>query len=207
MHIADSLQRKEQLKTIGELQVSDEMDKLKLSKARLSSRNHTIALISAITLLCLLIGFALYLYLNLKRTQKLHNKLLQQREKALKSEKQKNAFINSICHEVRTPPNSISGFTALIVEDLETTGYQNEYNEIIQESCDHLTNLLDDVLEVAYLENLNKDLPTDLVDINKLCKQEMEAIQKSILRKKSFINFTYHPSSSLFVLMQNIFPC
>lgn len=92
MHIADSLQRKEQLKTIGELQVSDEMDKLKLSKARLSSRNHTIALISAITLLCLLIGFALYLYLNLKRTQKLHNKLLQQREKALKSEKQKNAF-------------------------------------------------------------------------------------------------------------------
>lgn len=50
MHIADSLQRKEQLKTIGELQVSDEMDKLKLSKARLSSRNHTIALISSYNL-------------------------------------------------------------------------------------------------------------------------------------------------------------
>ncbi len=196
MHIADSLQRKEQLKTIGELQVSDEMDKLKLSKARLSARNHTIALISAITLLCLLIGFALYLYLNLKRTQKLHNELLQQREKALKSEKQKNAFINSICHEVRTPLNSISGFTALIVEDMETNGYKNEYNEIIQESCDHLTNLLDDMLEVAYLENLNTDLPTDLVDINKLCKQEMEAIQKKYPQKEVVYKLYLSPQLS-----------
>lgn len=195
MHVADSLQRKEQLKAIGELQVSEEADKLKLSKANLSARNHTIALISTIVLLCLLIGFAIYLHINLKRTQKLHSELLQQRKKALKSEKQKNAFINSICHEVRTPLNSISGFTALIVEDQETGGYKNEYNEIIQESCDHLTSLLDDMLEVAYLENLNTDLPIELVDINKLCEQEMEAVQKKYPQKD--IVYTLHLAPQL----------
>lgn len=186
LKVADSLARKEQLKSISEMQVNYEIDKLKLRKAKLSVHYHQMALVCSIVLLLVMIGFLVYSYINLKRTQKLQAELFKQKEKALHSEKKKTSFINSVCHEVRTPLNAIFGFSELITED--NSEKKEEYFNFIWESCDQLTYLLNDMLEVASLENLSHPLPKEKVNVSAICEKQMNLLQRKY--RKENISYT-----------------
>ena len=106
--VRNSAMRFEQTETIREMQASYELDRLALDKALLSARHHKIALVS-LSLLLLAAGAAVaFIYAGNRRTKQLQQELLRQMEQGRKSEERKNAFINSICHEVRTPLNSIA---------------------------------------------------------------------------------------------------
>lgn len=63
----------------------------------------------------------------------------------------KNAFLERISHEVRTPLAGILGMTALALEtDLDTE--QREYLASVQSSADNLLHIIDDVLDVPRIE-------------------------------------------------------
>lgn len=71
MFLADSLTRKEQLGELGEIQVKNEVAQLELEKADIITRIRNIAFYSTILLTFVVIGFTVYLSINLKRTRKL----------------------------------------------------------------------------------------------------------------------------------------
>ena len=167
----------EQTEALREMQASYELDRLALDKALLTARHHKIALISLLLLLMAVAVAVAFVYASNRRTKRLQQELLRQMEQGHKSEEKKTAFINSICHEVRTPLNSIAGFSELLCTEEVSPEAHGQYCEIIHESRRQLRYLFDDMLEVAQLENLSEPLPRSYLDLCALCRSQLRAMK------------------------------
>lgn len=71
-------------------------------------------------------------------------------------ERMKTAFVSTVSHELRTPLTSIKGFVSTLLQDTE--GYfdqetRQEFYEIIDNECDRLKRLIDDLLNVSRIES------------------------------------------------------
>ncbi|MBN2776067.1 MAG: PAS domain S-box protein [Bacteroidales bacterium] len=73
------------------------------------------------------------------------------KRKAEESDKLKSAFLSNLSHEIRTPMNGILGFTELLKDDISNSE-KNEYLEIIENSCNQLLLILDDIIEISKIE-------------------------------------------------------
>ncbi|MBP6089930.1 MAG: hypothetical protein KA521_01640 [Crocinitomicaceae bacterium] len=74
-----------------------------------------------------------------------------QKEKAIRSDQLKTAFLSTMSHEIRTPMNAIVGFSSLI-EDEKDQETRAQYVEIIQNSSDNLLKLINDIIELSKIE-------------------------------------------------------
>jgi len=75
------------------------------------------------------------------------------KNRAEEADKIKSNFLANISHEVRTPMNSISGFSQMLAYDNLTSKKRNEYITLVQEGCSSLTNLIDDIVDFASVES------------------------------------------------------
>ena len=66
--------------------------------------------------------------------------------------KAKEALLSSLSHELRTPLNAIVGLNH-ILEESELSDRQKEIVSKIQSSSDHLTSLLNDILDFSMLKS------------------------------------------------------
>lgn len=175
--VTDSLRRLNQDDTIREMQASYELDRLALDEALQKADHHKTALIA----LSLLIGAALFGAVFICaancRTKKLQQKLLLEVQRARESEEKKRTFINTICHEVRTPLNCVAGFSELLCSDDVTPDTHGEYCAIIRENRRQLRYIFDDMLEVAYLENLTQPLPQRYMDLCIFCRTQLRTMK------------------------------
>lgn len=82
----------------------------------------------------------------------------------------KNNFYSAISHELRTPLNTISGFIELL--STESVGpLSNSQKEILSDaskSSQHLIKIVQDILEISYLDNGKKQIRKDIMKINHL---------------------------------------
>jgi signal transduction histidine kinase len=74
-----------------------------------------------------------------------------QKEKAIRSDQLKTAFLSNMSHEIRTPMNAIVGFSSLI-EDEKDQSTRAQYVDIIQNSSDNLLKLINDIIELSKIE-------------------------------------------------------
>lgn len=66
----------------------------------------------------------------------------------------KQSFLANISHEIRTPLNAIVGFSNLLTSDVELSKEEKkEYIDTINQNCDSLLNLINDILELSRLES------------------------------------------------------
>ena len=71
-------------------------------------------------------------------------------------ERMKTAFVSTVSHELRTPLTSIKGFVSTLLQDTEgyfDTETRMEFYEIIDNECDRLKRLIDDLLNVSRIES------------------------------------------------------
>ena len=138
-----------------------------------------------LALFILAISFAVFVVFRLWKINALYKKLQESNrlvilasKKAQESEKMKNAFIKNMCHEVRTPLNAINGFADLITTEDITPEEKQEFSKIIFENCNHITSMMNSVLEIAQLDSNKEDLPLSPVNIHLLCSCEMEQLKR-----------------------------
>lgn len=138
--------------------------------------------ILAIALITILSLLSLSLYKNnIIRTQS--NLLLQEKNKELeiakdKAEKASNArseFLSTVSHELRTPLNAINGITHLLLQE-KPKKYQMQYLSSLKFSGDHLTQFINEILEINKIDS-NK---FEIEYINFNLKQLLENIQNSL---------------------------
>lgn len=177
VRIRNSVMHIRQNQELREMQASYELDRLSLDKALLTARHHRLATIASALLLAAIALVVGFIYTANRRTKRLQQELLLQREQARQSEEKKTAFIDSICHEVRTPLNSIMGFSELMCQEPAGTEIHGQYCEIILESRRQLRYLFDDLLAVARLENLREPLPSGYFDLGALCHNRLRAMK------------------------------
>jgi len=104
-------------------------------------------------------------------------------------ERMKTAFVSTVSHELRTPLTSIKGFISTLLQDVE--GFYDketvhEFYTIIDQECDRLTRLINDLLNVSRIE---AGRALDLNPVPVIVPDQVEkvvAVQRSYTNKHEF---------------------
>ncbi len=111
---------------------------------------------------------------------------------AKKADKEKATFLEQISYELRTPLNSILGFSLLLADEHESLSKdtQKEYAEIILRKSTHLNVLINDILMLANVDNKRMEPQIEDGDIIPQLHQLEYKFQKAIKPTKE-IHFTF----------------
>lgn len=95
----------------------------------------------------------------------------------------KNTFLQSMSHDIRTPMNSILGFAEVIEKHADDKAQVLEHVGKIKSAGNFLLTLVNNVSEMAKIENGTSNIEIDLMDIGKLDKM-MESVFDSDIHAK-----------------------
>jgi signal transduction histidine kinase len=99
----------------------------------------------------------------------------------------KDKFIAHLSHELRTPLTSILGYTSLLLDQPETSSFQNELN-IISNNGKHLLSLLNDVLDLSKISANKFELKERKVSMQNLFSEVQSLISVSAIDKGLSLN-------------------
>lgn len=91
--------------------------------------------------------------IDLTERKKIENELIIARDRAQESDRLKTAFLQNMSHEIRTPMNAIIGFTELVYKNLDNKAKVENFIQIINQRCEDLLMIIDDILNVAKIES------------------------------------------------------
>jgi len=95
----------------------------------------------------------------------------------------RNEVINTVSHDLRSPLTSVIGYTELIARAGELNDSQKEFLKRIQESVEHITTLINDLLDLGSIE-AGLDTRRELVQLDVLFKYSLDMLQGQIKSKK-----------------------
>ncbi|HLN21799.1 MAG TPA: ATP-binding protein [Bacteroidales bacterium] len=75
------------------------------------------------------------------------------KEKAEESNRLKTAFLQNISHEVRTPLNSIVGFSELLADPSQPMHKKSSFSKIIAVNSQKLIRIISDVIEISQIQS------------------------------------------------------
>jgi signal transduction histidine kinase/CheY-like chemotaxis protein len=105
----------------------------------------------------------------------------------------KTRYIVGISHEIRTPLNSIFGYAQLLERD--NTGAPDTAVRVIRRSAEHLSNLIDGLLDVSKIENGKLHLSRDTLQLGDFLDQLVDMFRLQALAKR--LEFRYEPPPRL----------
>ena len=119
---------------------------------------------------------------------------------AEEAQKTKASFVAKVSHEFRTPLNMIIGLTDLLVETPEVYGDQLptpllEDLKIVHRNCEHLSSMVNDVLDLSQAEAGRLTLHREMVDLAEVIDSALVVVQP-LLHKKG-LDLQVHSSSDL----------
>jgi len=136
-------------------------------------KNLTIATIISIMLVVLILTF-------LYETYRLNKKLT-------KSNQTKDKLFSIISHDLRSPFQSINGFSEIISESLKNKEYQEAetYNKVILDSSNNLIDLINNLLLWSKAQQKKLTIEPSIIEANKIIQNlinwsELQAKRKSI---------------------------
>lgn len=127
--------------------------------------------------------------------KQMEGQIIEARDKAEKSDRLKDAFLQNLSHEIRTPLNAIVGFSDLLNRsNTVTADVIKEYTGIINESSHQLLSIVTDILTIASIQTGQEKLNIKPVDINKLFSQLKEMFCP--LAEARNLNISFPPLNS-----------
>lgn len=123
------------------------------------------------------------------------------KESAERASRMKSDFIQNMSHEVRTPLNSVVGFSQVLASKFRDDPAAAEYASIIVSSSMSLLRLVDDVLNVAYLDQAEELPRTDCTAMNDNCH---DCVSKTLSQVRPGVTMIFEPSTDDPVVHTNL---
>jgi PAS domain S-box-containing protein len=121
-------------------------------------------------------------------------KLIQAKEKAEENDRLKTAFLQNMSHEIRTPMNAIMGFANLLVYNYNDKEKLEQFSEIINNRCNDLLAIINDILDISKIESGQNDLHLEDCNINEIFAELALFFQDYQERNnKNHIVLNFHP--------------
>jgi PAS domain S-box-containing protein len=106
---------------------------------------------------------------DITRRKQMEQELIEARDKAERSDKLKDAFLQNLSHEIRTPLNAIVGFSEILFKEHNISpDIIESYTSIIKSSSNQLLSIVSDILTIARIQTGQETIVVKTVDINKL---------------------------------------
>lgn len=110
-------------------------------------------------------------------------------EKILEAEKVKNQFISNVSHELRSPLNSILGFTELLNAQFigKLNEKQLEYIEDIRIAGIHLLNMVNEILDMSKIESKSLRLNLSKFNLQRNIQEVLNILSPLYIKKQQNI--------------------
>ena len=125
-------------------------------------------------------------------TQELNEKLQVAVEKAESANNAKSTFLFNMSHDIRTPMNAIIGYANLASRHIDDPERLKRYMNNIQACGQNLLSLLNDVLDLARIENNKTEMEYVISDIGADFETWVMMFLNQAEEKKQTINKTKH---------------
>jgi len=126
--------------------------------------------------------------------------LIQAKEQAVSSNKAKSVFLSSMSHELRTPLNAILGFAQLLRVQGEFNDEARENITDIIQAGNHLTRLINEVLDLAKIESGKTEIFLETVSLAELISECETLLTGLSERHQVTVNFDESCSKNHFVI-------
>jgi signal transduction histidine kinase/DNA-binding response OmpR family regulator len=124
---------------------------------------------------------------------KTQRELVQERDRAIESDRAKRDFLALMSHELRTPMNGVLGFTNMLLSS-HLTAKQKDYAETIQSSGLTLLDLLNDILDISNFESGALELETSNFSLEEVVAEVVSLLGPQAFAKRLDISAYVDPS-------------
>ena len=110
--------------------------------------------------------------------------------------KSKSMFLFNMSHDIRTPMNAVIGFTTLALKDVSNAAKVKDYLTKVKTSSEYMMTILNDILEMARIENGKLDIesaPVNLLEGTENIKTILGEMAESKKIKLELIDNIEHP--------------
>ncbi len=115
-----------------------------------------------------------------EQTQALQDALLQ----AQHANKAKSTFLSNMSHDIRTPMNSIIGFTTIAVSHIDNKDQVRECLQKVLSSSNHLLSLINDILDMSRIESGRVQIKEQECNISEIMHNLVNIIQPQVKAKQ-----------------------
>ena len=159
-------------KQMEQIQNIYKVNKLLLENEQIKSNRSFIALVVILLFTSLLTVFIIRTLFVRKKLKESENEMRKATQTAEEANEVKNLFLSNMSYNIRTPLNSVVGFSQLMAIDPDMDEAQRkEYSAIIKQNSEVLLNLVNDVLDISRLESGMMKFTLQEYEVITLCRE------------------------------------
>lgn len=114
---------------------------------------------------------------------KQHKILIDALDKARKAEQAKSNFLFNMSHDIRTPMNAILGYNTIAEKNIEDKEIALDALKKAKHSGQHMLSIINDILDMARIENDKLEINNELVNFNQLTEELKEMFVHEMAKK------------------------
>lgn len=122
--------------------------------------------------------------LDISERKKFEEELVESKNKAERSDKLKLEFLSNMSHDLRTPMNSIIGFSDLLKSNNLTKNEKNDYINTIISNGKFLMALIDDIIDISKIDSNSLKIENNDFELNQLMEELRLSYFKQIKDKR-----------------------
>ena len=158
---------------------------MKMSSIKVILTDMVVTMIAVVVVIASIFRYQTYIY------EKQKNTITKAVNDANEAIKQKQSFISNVSHDIRTPMDSIIGFTELAKKNMDNPEKLEDCLEKITRASGHLMNLINEVLDISKIDSGKSVVEEDLCSIHSIIENVCQILQHEIDQKKLKVELDY----------------
>ena len=158
---------------------------MKMASVKMVLMDMVITMIAVVVILASIFRYQSHIY---EKQQKTIIKSIREANEAIR---QRQDFISNVSHDIRTPMDSILGFTEMAKKNMDNPEKLADSLEKISRASGHLLNLVNEVLDISKIDSGKSVVEEEMCSIHQIIDNVCQIIQHDINQKNLKIELDY----------------